>query len=74
VQSDVNNNYDISSYAYSTTKSYSLPITRTLGSNSGEDWNAASNSYSVLKVCFYTSSKTFNPATYAQGSSACFNY
>ena len=35
VQSDVNNQYDISSYAYSNTKSYALPITRNLNSNSG---------------------------------------
>jgi hypothetical protein len=64
VQSDINNQYDISSYVYSNTKTYSLPITRNLNSNSGEDWPAFSQAYSVLKVCFYTSSKTFSVASF----------
>jgi hypothetical protein len=66
--------YDVSAYAYSNTMTYSLPITRYIGSNSGQDWDADANKYSVLKVCFYTSEQTFSLSTYNQFYSACYNY
>lgn len=66
--------YDISSYSYVPTKSYSLQITRYAGSNGGEDWNGNANKYSVQKICFYTSTSTFDPTTYSQFFSACYYY
>ena len=65
---------DVSSYAYSNIKTYSLPITRSLSSNNGEDWPASTKSYSVLKVCFYTSTKTFSTTNFINATSACYNY
>lgn len=66
--------YDISSYSFSLTKSYSLQITRYTGSNSGEDWDGNTNKYSVQQICFYTSDSTFDAATYNQYYSACYFY
>lgn len=74
LNSDTITTYDISSYTYSSTKSYNLQITRYLGSNNGEDWDGNANKYSVQKICFYTSGLSFDPNTYNQFSSACYNY
>ena len=52
---DQNTAYDISTYNYVETKNYYIDLIRYEGSNSGEDWNAAANKYSVTEVCFYTS-------------------
>lgn len=45
---DQNIEYDISSFSYAARKEYSIDLTRYLGSNSGEDWNAAANAYCLL--------------------------
>lgn len=66
--------YDVSSYAYTSKMTYSLPITRTLSSNSGQDWSASSLKYSVLKVCFYSSDKSFSVSDFNQYYSVCYNY
>lgn len=62
---DMNNNLDSSTSSYSNTKSFSLTMNRPLTSNNGEDWPANTQAYSVLKVCFYTSNKTFDISTFA---------
>jgi len=53
---------------------YQLPITRSLGSNSGQDWPASAQAYSVLKVCFYTSSTTFSLSAFNSATPTCYNY
>ena len=40
-----------------------------MGSNGGEDWNAAVNGYSLMQVCFYTSSSLFSVETWKSTSS-----
>ena len=74
LQLDTVTTFDVSSYTYSNQMTYQLPITRNLASNSGEDWPASTKSYSVLKVCFYSSATTFAVSTFNQGYSACYNY
>lgn len=43
-----------------------------MGSNGGQDWNAAANGYSLMQVCFYTSSKLFDVSTWKSGISQCY--
>jgi hypothetical protein len=71
---DTTTTYDISSYAYSSTKSYSLQITRYIGSNGGQDWDGNANSYSMQKICFYSSNQTFDPSSFNQFYSQCYFY
>ena len=52
---DQNTQNDISSFSYVDKKTYSIDLIRFMGSNSGEDWNAAANAYSLMQACFYTS-------------------
>lgn len=51
-----------------------MVVTRFLGTNGGEDWNAAGKKYTVQKVCFYTSGYTFNTSIWNQGVSACYYF
>ena len=74
LQPDTITTYDVSSYTYSNTMTYQLPITRSLGSNSGQDWPASSQAYSVLKVCFYTSTTTFSISAFNAATPTCYNY
>lgn len=43
-----------------------------MGSNSGEDWNAAANGYDLLQVCFYSSDKLFSVTNWKSGVSQCY--
>jgi hypothetical protein len=74
LQLDTITTTDVSSYNYARTMVYSLPITRSLSSNSGQDWPANTQKYSVLKVCFYSSDYTFDKLTFSNYYSICYNY
>lgn len=54
------------------TKDYYIDLIRFMGSNSGEDWNAAANAYSLMEVCFYTSSTLFNVNKWKDGLKQCY--
>lgn len=46
-----------------------------MGSNSGEDWNAASNGYSLMQLCFYSNEKKiFSADTWTSGLKQCYFY
>lgn len=74
LQHDKNIANDISSVNFTNERQYYLTVTRFLGSNGGEDWNAAMKKYTVQKVCFYTSDDSFYVKTWNQGISACYYF
>ena len=71
---DQNTEYDISTYNYVKEKDYFIDLIRYVGSNSGEDWNAAANQYSLMNVCFYTSDETFGLTTWRNGKKVCYYF
>ena len=74
LSSDTITTYDVSSYSYSLSMTYSLQITRYEGANSGQDWDGTANAYSVQKICFYTSDYNFDATDYDLYYSACYYY
>lgn len=74
LQQDKNITNDISSFNYTNEKQFYLTVTRFLGSNGGQDWNAAAKKYTVQKVCFYTSDYSFNINTWNQGVNVCYYF
>jgi hypothetical protein len=71
---DKNTTNDISSFNFTSEKMFYLSITRYLGSNGGEDWNAATKKYTVQKICFYTSDFTFDSSTWNKAITACYYF
>jgi hypothetical protein len=74
LNSDTQTGGDVTCYSDPDTNAFSLVFTRSLQNSQGEDWNATLNSYSMLKVCFFTSDGGFSQSNWQGSYQSCYFY
>jgi hypothetical protein len=60
--------------SYPQTNAFTLTFVRSMQNSLGEDWDASSNAYSMLEVCFFTGDGGWSQTQWKGTKEACYNY